>query len=125
MGKEAAELLQYAIAGTPDASKPAFLSKIRVEIGSDSNASAAAASPAADAASARGSVGNFARPSATYPYRRKVRDTRLVDSLVGVLRFVKGLGTFAALAAVAHIGFEIAHGPRRTSPPPVRTGQPY
>jgi hypothetical protein len=58
-------------------------------------------------------------------YRAASRDTRLTDRLRLIAKFAKGLGAFALISAVAHIGYEIAHGPRRTSPPPVRTGQPY
>ncbi|EKX49965.1 hypothetical protein GUITHDRAFT_104359 [Guillardia theta CCMP2712] len=63
-------------------------------------------------------------------YRRKnfsIGDHPVLEFLSKVLEFGKGIGAFFFISAVAHIGFGIAAGPKRTSPPPVRTttGLPY
>ena len=56
---------------------------------------------------------------------RHVRGSRLVDAALSVLALAKGVAFFALLGYAAHRSYELMYGPRRKTPRPVRTGQPY
>jgi len=64
------------------------------------------------------------------PYRRKHfkgDENPVIELARGVLGFAKGLGAFVLISGVASVCYALAAGPKRTSPPPVRTttGLPY
>eukprot|EP00288_Rhodomonas_lens_P016472 CAMPEP_0177711928 /NCGR_PEP_ID=MMETSP0484_2-20121128/12126_1 /TAXON_ID=354590 /ORGANISM="Rhodomonas lens, Strain RHODO" /LENGTH=147 /DNA_ID=CAMNT_0019223701 /DNA_START=101 /DNA_END=544 /DNA_ORIENTATION=- len=61
------------------------------------------------------------------PYKKKSHENVLLKRVGQVLVFGWGVGCFALICATAHVGFSMAAGPKRTSPPPVRTttGLPY
>lgn len=64
------------------------------------------------------------------PYRRRRfhgDENPVIELARGVLGFAKGLGAFVLISGVASVCYALAAGPKRTSPPPVRTttGLPY
>jgi hypothetical protein len=64
------------------------------------------------------------------PYRRRCfngDENPIIELARGVLGFAKGLGAFVLISGVASVCYALAAGPKRTSPPPVRTttGLPY
>jgi len=64
------------------------------------------------------------------PYRRTCfngDENPVLELARGVFGFAKGLGAFLLISGVANVCYALAAGPKRTSPPPVRTttGKPY
>jgi len=64
------------------------------------------------------------------PYRRRCfngDENPFLELAHGIFGFAKGIGAFFLISGVANVCYALAAGPKRTSPPPVRTttGLPY
>jgi len=68
--------------------------------------------------------------SGRVPYRRKRfngDENPILELAHGILGFAKGLGAFFLISGVSSVCYAMAAGPKRKTPPPVRTttGLPY
>ena len=64
------------------------------------------------------------------PYRRRRfhgDENPILELARGIFGFAQGLGAFVLISGVATVGYALAAGPKRTTPPPIRTttGLPY